>query len=166
MANIIVNSKGILFFNSKEYKCVVGKNGVSVDKKEDDGATPAGCFPIRKIFYRSDKIQKPASPFETIELTKDDGWCDEISDSKYNQLVKLPYEGSHENLWRKDNLYDIIVVLGYNDNPPVSGKGSAIFIHIARPEFTPTAGCIALAFPDLIEILKNCDLNTQVCVEN
>ena len=166
MNNIIVNSKGILSFKSKEYRCAIGKNGVSADKKEGDGITPAGTFPIRKIFYRADKIDKPISPFETIVLSQDDGWCDEAGDSKYNQFVKLPFEASHENLWRGDDLYDIIVVLGYNDNPPVVGKGSAIFIHIVRPEFTPTAGCIALAFPDLIEILKNCDSDTQVCVEN
>lgn len=165
MNNIIVNSKRILFFDGKEYKCVIGKNGVSIDKKEGDGATPVGIFSIRKIFYRADKIEKLISPFETIVLTRDDGWCDDINDSKYNQLIKLPYPASYENLWREDDLYDIIVVLGYNDTPPILGKGSAIFMHVARPAFTPTAGCIALAFTDLVEILKNCDSDTQVCIE-
>ena len=167
MNKIKVNSKGALFFDGKEYKCVIGKNGVSVDKKEGDGATPIGCFPIRRVFYRADKVEKPVSPFETIVLTRDDGWCDGINDLKYNQLIKLPYPASHENLWREeDDLYDIIVDLGYNDNPPVPGKGSAIFMHIARSTFTPTAGCIALSLSDLMEILKNCDLDTLVCVED
>ncbi|MDP2946034.1 MAG: L,D-transpeptidase family protein [bacterium] len=167
MNKIKVNSKGALFFDGKEYKCVIGKNGVSVDKKEGDGATPIGCFPIRRVFYRADKVEKPVSPFETIVLTRDDGWCDGINDLKYNQLIKLPYPASHENLWREeDDLYDIIVDLGYNDNPPVPGKGSAIFMHIARPTFTPTAGCIALSLSDLMEVLKNCDLDTLVCVED
>lgn len=163
--NILVNSKRILSFLGKKYKCVIGKNGISADKKEGDEATPVGTFPIRKIFYRADKIKKPISPFKTIALSQNDGWCDEINDQKYNQFIKLPYSASHENLWREDDLYDIIVVLGYNDNPPVPGKGSAIFIHIARPAFTPTAGCIALAYNDLVEVLKNCDSDTNVCVE-
>ncbi len=165
MDNIVVNSKGVLSFKGKEYKCVFGKSGVSDDKKEGDGATPVGIFPIRKIFYRADKIEKPISPFETVALLQNDGWCDKVNDPKYNQFIKLPYEASHENLWREDDLYDIIVVLGYNDNPSVSGKGSAIFMHIARQTFTPTAGCIALAYDDLVEILKNCELDTQVSVE-
>ncbi len=131
--NIIVDSSGVLFFNGKKYRCALGKNGVRIDKREGDGATPIGCFSVRKVFYRPDKFEKaPQTAFPTVPLSQDDGWSDDVNLPEYNTLVKLPYNGSHEKLWRDDHLYDVMVVLGYNDDPPVAGKGSAIFIHIAR----------------------------------
>lgn len=158
---------GVIKFNGKKYQCVAGKNGavLTEQKREGDGATPAGSFTIRKVLFRTDKIAKPESPFETAEISTNDGWCDDINDLNYNKLVKLPYPASHENLWREDNIYDIIAVLGHNDNPVAAGKGSAIFMHIARPEFTATDGCLALSLPDLLEILKNCRLETKVIIE-
>ena len=159
---------GFLKFGGKEYKCAIGKGGVvsAEQKREGDGATPAGIFPIRMIFYRADKIEKPESPFETVALGSNDGWCDDVNDPKYNQFVKLPYVASHENLWRHDDLYDVIVVLGYNDNPPVAGKGSTIFMHVARASYSPTAGCIALSLPDLLEVLKTCHPDTKINIKN
>ena len=166
MNSIIVNSDGFLLFNGKKYKCAIGKNGISNSKQEGDDTTPEGSYKIRKIYYRSDRLKKPDSPFVTEELKKSDGWCDDPSDPKYNKFVSLPYLASHEELWREDNLYDIIVVLGYNDSPPVPGKGSAIFVHIARPDYLPTAGCITLARDDLLEILRNCRKDTEVVIGN
>ena len=157
---------GKLFWQGKEYRCAIGKSGVTSQKKEGDGATPIGCFPIREVFYRIDKVKLPALPFLVRELKPDDGWCDDINDPNYNKFVKIPYPASHEKLWREDNLYDIVVVLGYNDNPPVPGLGSAIFMHVARPEFTPTDGCIALDKSDLIEILSTATNETLVCVND
>ncbi len=165
MEKIIVKPSGKLYWQGKEFRCAIGKSGVSADKKEGDGATPVGCFPIREVFYRADRISKPESVFPTRELTPDDGWCDDSKDPNYNKQVKLPYRASAENLWREDNLYDVIVVLGYNDDPPVPGKGSAIFIHIARENYSPTAGCIALNLNDLLEILKTINKDVLVCVE-
>jgi len=165
MNNIItVKPSGRLFWQDKEYRCSVGKNGVTKEKQEGDGKTPVGCFSIRRIFYRSDRISKPESAFLIKELSPNDGWCDDPNDSNYNKYVKLPYSSSHENLWREDNLYDIIVILGYNDDPPVPGKGSAIFMHLARPDYSPTAGCIALSLPDLLKLLKGFDVDSKVCV--
>jgi L,D-peptidoglycan transpeptidase YkuD (ErfK/YbiS/YcfS/YnhG family) len=166
MNNIIVTSSEKLIFNDKTYRCVMGKNGVVEDKEEGDWGTPVGCFPIREIFYRKDRVEKIDSVFPVRELSEDDGWCDDPKDEKYNQFVKLPYEASHEKLWREDNLYDIIVVLGYNDDPPVPGNGSAVFMHIARPSYSPTAGCIALATSDLLEILENLEKDATVCIES
>lgn len=166
MTNIVVNSKGILNFNGKQYRCALGKGGVQVDKQEGDGATPVGCFSIRKIFYRPDKFEKPPkTTFPTQVLAQNDGWSDDVNMPEYNSYVKLPYNGSHEKLWRDDYLYDIIVVLGYNDNPPLTGRGSAIFMHIARQGYTPTAGCVALSKEDLLEILRTTDTTTQVCIQ-
>ena len=165
MKNIIVKSSEKLYWQGKEFRCAIGKSGVLLDKKEGDGATPAGCFPIRAIFYRADRISKPESFFPTRELKPDDGWCDDSNDTNYNKLVKLPYSASHESLWREDNLYDLIVILGYNDAPPVPGKGSAIFMHVARENYPPTAGCVALKLDDLLEILRTINKDTLVCVE-
>ena len=166
MDNIVVNASGTLNFNDKQYRCALGKGGILMDKREGDGATPIGCFPIRKVFYRPDKFKNPPETFFPIQaLTQDDGWSDDVNLPQYNQPVKLPYHGSHEKLWREDHLYDIIVILGYNDDPPIAGKGSAIFMHVAREEYTPTAGCIALSRKDLLEILRTADAATQVCVQ-
>ena len=162
--NIIVYPSGKLNFGDKEYRCAIGKNGITDDKKEGDWATPIGCFSIREIFYRSDKLEKPNTVFPVRELNEDDGWCDGLEDKKYNQFVKLPYKANHEKLWRDDDLYNIIVVLGYNDDPPVPGKGSAIFMHVARPSYSPTAGCIALNATDLLEIISSVNKETKVCV--
>ncbi len=166
MNNILVYPSGKLIFKEKEYRCVIGKNGITDDKKEGDWATPIGCFPVREIFYRKDKIEKINSVFPIRGLNENDGWCDDLKDEKYNQFVKLPYEASHEKLWREDDLYNIIVILGYNDDPPTPGRGSAIFMHVARPTYSPTAGCIALATPDLLEILENLEKDTMICVED
>ena len=137
-----------------------------MEKYEGDGATPVGCFPIRKIYYRPDKFEHfRATAFETQALDENDGWSDDVNLPEYNTHVRLPYNGSHEKLWRDDDLYDIIVVLGYNDSPPVLGRGSAIFMHVAREGYTPTAGCIALSKEDLLEILAGADKTTQVCIE-
>lgn len=166
MKNILVKSNGVLYFNEKEYSCALGKGGVRAEKREGDGATPIGCFCIREIFYRPDKFcAPPDSAFPTKALTEYDGWCDDVNTPEYNTHIKLPYDGSHEELWRGDHLYDIIVVLGYNDGPPIVGNGSAIFMHLARDGYTPTAGCIALSKEDLVDILKNTDATTQVCIE-
>ncbi len=165
--DIIVKSAAKAVFNGKEYNCAIGKNGVTDDKKEGDGMTPIGCFPLREIFYRPDRVAKPKTGLAISEVSKDDGWCNDVNLAEYNQKVKLPFPGSHEKLWREeDNLYDLIIVVGYNDNPIISGKGSAIFIHLARPALTPTAGCIAFKKEDLLEILKDCDSNTKICIQN
>lgn len=165
MENIIVKQSGKLYWQGEEFRCAIGKGGVSLDKKEGDGATPAGCFPIREIFYRADRISKPESVFSTRELKPDDGWCDGSNDANYNKHVKLPYPASAENLWREDNLYDVIAVLGYNDDPAVPGKGSAIFMHVAKENYSSTAGCIALKPNDLLKVIKSINKDTLVCVE-
>jgi len=164
--DVVVKSKRILTLGGKEYRCALGRSGVNDNKKEGDGATPVGCFPMRELFYRPDRFDVPPQTGLLVRvLSKDDGWSDDANLPEYNTFVKLPYEGSHEKLWRNDNLYDLIVPLGYNDNPPVSGKGSAIFMHIAHEEYSPTEGCIALSKKDLLEILADIDSSTQVCIE-
>ena len=157
--------KGILSFLGKEYLCALGRGGMNVKESEGDGITPLGTWPIRRGFYREDRIEKPKSCISFTPITQNMGWCDAPQDLLYNQLVELPFKSSHETLWRDDPLYDLILVLGYNDDPVISGKGSAIFMHIARQNYTPTAGCIALNQSDLLEIIINLTPTTSVqCV--
>lgn len=151
---IEVSADGMLYWQGKEYRCALGSGGIRADKKEGDGATPSGVFPLRRVFYRSDRISKPATQLPVQALLPDDGWCDDVQDSAYNTHIKLPHPDSHEKLYRDDEVYDVIIPIGYNDAPAIPGNGSAIFIHVARPTYTPTAGCIALAKEDLLEILK------------
>jgi len=153
-----------LSFKGKTYDCAVGKNGFAADKKEGDLCSPIGEFPLRKVLYRADKIDKPETGLLIDAIQQDDGWCDAPNHLEYNQLVKLPFSASHEKLWRDDNLYDVVVVIGYNDEPVERNKGSAIFMHIAKPEYTGTEGCIALKKKDLLEILASVDSETKISI--
>jgi L,D-peptidoglycan transpeptidase YkuD (ErfK/YbiS/YcfS/YnhG family) len=126
----------------------------AADKREGDGASPAGAWPIRRVLYRADRGPKPQTALPVAEIARDDGWCDAPGDPAYNRPVKLPYPASAEAMWREDGIYDVVVVLGHNDDPPAAGKGSAIFLHLNRPDYPPTQGCIAIARPDLDELLR------------
>lgn len=137
----------------KVYFCAFGLGGTVVAKKEGDGGTPVGTFPLRQVFYRPDRVAAPTTTLPLQALTPLMGWCDEVGDPLYNQLVWLPYAGRHEVLWREDHVYDLILVVGYNDAPVIPGHGSAIFIHLARENYPPTEGCLAFNQPDLDEIL-------------
>ncbi len=135
--------------------CALGRSGTiaAKDKAEGDGCTPIGTYPFRQIFYRADKVAKPQSVLPCRAITKTDGWCDAADHAAYNQLVNLPFDASHEVLWREDDIYDIILVIGHNDDPVEVGKGSAIFIHVAREGCTPTEGCVAFEQNDLLRLL-------------
>ncbi|HET9159430.1 MAG TPA: L,D-transpeptidase family protein [Caulobacteraceae bacterium] len=133
----------------------LGRSGVrqAADKREGDGATPAGVWSIRRLLYRPDKEPPPQTTLPATAIGEDDGWCDAPGDQAYNRPVKLPYAGSAERLWREDDLYDLLLVLGHNDDPPVPGLGSAIFVHLQRPDGAATDGCIAIARPDMLMLI-------------
>ena len=135
-------------------RCAIGPAGIGSKRKEGDGITPSGTFPLREVFYRADRIAMPVTVLPLWKTEADDGWCEAPEDQNYNRLVKLPYTASAETLWRADALYDIVVVIGFNDDPVYAGKGSAIFLHLAKPDFSPTAGCIALTLEDLRAALE------------
>lgn len=136
-------------------KAAIGRSGTTTLKKEGDGATPVGAFALREVIYRRDRMLRPRTPLPVRPLHVEDGWCEDPKDRNYNRRVRLPYSGaSVDRLTRADDLYDLVVVLGYNDRPRVKGRGSAIFMHLARPGYTPTAGCIALSRRDLLLLLK------------
>jgi L,D-peptidoglycan transpeptidase YkuD (ErfK/YbiS/YcfS/YnhG family) len=145
---------GFLDLGARRVRCALGKGGVkpAADKREGDGASPAGVWPIRRLLYRADKGQ-PATAIPAAPIARDDGWCDASGDPAYNRPVKLPYGASAERLWREDDLYDLVLVVGHNDDPPAAGMGSCIFVHLARPDYGPTEGCVALARADLEALL-------------
>jgi L,D-peptidoglycan transpeptidase YkuD (ErfK/YbiS/YcfS/YnhG family) len=135
---------GRFVLRGKTYRAALGRGGVRADKSEGDGATPVGVLPLRRVLYRADRGRAPTCAMAVEPLAPDDGWCDDPTHRDYNRMVRLPHPGRHERLWRDDAVYDVIGVLGWNDAPVERGRGSAIFLHVARPDFAPTEGCIAL----------------------
>lgn len=171
--------------------CAIGRGGVSYRKREGDGATPAGRLPLRAFYYRADRVGRAfrqvardlaGAPvvrpvtrgrlglgMPSRALRRDDGWCDAVGDRNYNRHVRHPYPASAERMWREDGLYDIVVVMGWNDRPRIKGRGSAIFLHCASPHsnqpgYRPTEGCIALAKADLARLLPMLGRRTKVVV--
>ena len=146
---------GELTLGKRRVRCALGPSGVvpASDKREGDGASPAGVWPLREVFYRPDRGPPPATGLPVRALSPDDGWCDASNDPAYNRAVRLPYPASAETLWRDDHIYDIIVILGHNDDPVTPGMGSAIFLHISRTDYSPTQGCVAIARADLEDLL-------------
>jgi L,D-peptidoglycan transpeptidase YkuD (ErfK/YbiS/YcfS/YnhG family) len=140
-------------FKGETFRAACGRSGVSSQKQEGDGATPAGILPLRRILYRADRLGKPKAAVPLEPLAPNDGWCDDPAAPAYNTAITLPNDAHHEELWRRDAVYDVIGVLGWNDDPVQRNCGSAIFLHVARPDYAPTEGCIALALFDLLHVL-------------
>jgi L,D-peptidoglycan transpeptidase YkuD (ErfK/YbiS/YcfS/YnhG family) len=126
---------------------------VRPDKREGDGASPAGAFPLLSAFYRPDRLAPPRTGLSLTPLQPGHWWVDDPGDTNYNRLVTLPYQAHGEAMWRQDELYDILVVIGYNADPVVPGAGSAIFLHVAGPDLSPTEGCIAVAREVLVRVM-------------
>jgi L,D-peptidoglycan transpeptidase YkuD (ErfK/YbiS/YcfS/YnhG family) len=165
-ADLVVSPDGLARLGDQVFPCALGRAGVSQSKREGDGATPAGVFACRLLLYRPDRLpQDVETGLPSRALAPDDAWCDDPASPLYNLPAKLPLDASHEKLWRDDHLYDLIVVLGYNDDPPVPGLGSAIFMHLARPGLAPTAGCLAFTEPDLRAILRRLDPASRVIIQ-
>jgi L,D-peptidoglycan transpeptidase YkuD (ErfK/YbiS/YcfS/YnhG family) len=158
----IVVSGGYLSWSGGRVRAAIGKGGLSYAKREGDGATPIGIFPLRRLLYRADRLPLPRTGLAVSAIHPSDGWSDDPRDGLYNQAVLLPHRYSHEWLWREDGVYDLIVPLGYNDDPPVPGLGSAIFLHCAGPDYSPTEGCVAIALPDLLRLVAECGPATAI----
>ena len=159
---IIINKSGELKYKNLKFNCAVGKAGIGKKIKEGDKITPIGTYKIVNIYYRKDRIKKLSSKFKLIEITKDMAWCDDPKSKKYNQLVKLPINYTHEKLYRKDNIYDLLLVLNYNMCPIIKNKGSAIFIHITKKNYQATQGCIALKKAHLVKLTLKINKNVKI----
>jgi L,D-peptidoglycan transpeptidase YkuD (ErfK/YbiS/YcfS/YnhG family) len=158
------STKGWVECGPLRLPCALGRTGQKAHKREGDGATPIGCWPMREVYHRADRLKSPFTRLPVRHIRRDDGWCDHVGDRNYNRRVRHPYSGSAERMWRDDALYDVVVVLGFNDRPRVQGLGSAIFMHVARDGFQPTAGCIALSTRDLLKLLRLLDRGTCISI--
>ncbi len=157
-------SVGILTWGALRLTCALGRGGCSWRKREGDGATPLGRFRLVNVHYRPDRGPRPSTGLPVRPLRPNDGWCDAPADRNYNRAVQLPYPSSAEALWRRDALYDIVVVLDHNTRPRLRDRGSAIFLHVAHPDYPPTHGCIALSAADLRRLLARLCGNAQLQV--
>lgn len=146
--------KGLLQAGGAVIRCALGSGGIVPVKREGDGGSPRGRFRLRGGAFRPDHLARPATPLPLRRTVPGDGWCDDVRDRRYNRPIALPAPGvSAERMWRDDGLYDVVIDLDHNRGPIRPGRGSAIFLHIARPGYTPTEGCVALARADLLRLL-------------
>ncbi|MCC7275591.1 MAG: L,D-transpeptidase family protein [Alphaproteobacteria bacterium] len=159
-----VTGAGLLVAHGRRLRCALGRGGIRADKREGDGATPAGIFGLRRVLWRPDRGPPPVTPLPTAAVAPEDGWCDDPGHPDYNRPVLLPHPAGHERMWRDDALYDLVVVVGHNDAPVVPGAGSAIFVHVAREGYAPTEGCVALAAADLRWLLARTPIGARLCV--
>jgi L,D-peptidoglycan transpeptidase YkuD (ErfK/YbiS/YcfS/YnhG family) len=165
MSDLLVLPDNLAIWRGMPLRCAIGRGGrlPAAEKREGDGATPIGAWPMRELLYRADRVTLPiVSPLPSRALARDDGWCDAPLDPLYNQPVHHPYPASAERLWREDAVYDLIVPLGYNDEPIIAGHGSAIFLHCATPDYEPTAGCVALSHADMLLVLQTATIESCV----
>ena len=162
--HISINKK-YLTFNNYRAKCSIGKRGIGIKRKEGDLITPKGKYKIKYILYRKDRV-KLQSKIKKIIISRRMGWCDDPNSKQYNKLIKLPSVYKYETLYRKENIYDIILVLNYNMNPIIKNKGSAIFIHVAKKNYKKTEGCVAIKKKQLMKIAKDLKRSTNVIIEN
>ena len=159
---IIVKNPGYLIYKNFKFRCSLGINGIKNKKKEGDGITPKGIFKLKKIYYRNDKVKNIVTKVKKIKITKDMGWCDDPKSKFYNKLIRLPSKFGHEKLYRKDDIYNLIIVLDYNMNPVIKNKGSAIFIHLAKKNYKPTQGWMGLKQNDLIKLIEMIKKNQKI----
>lgn len=159
---IIINKSGFLKYKNLKFRCALGKNGIGKKKSEGDNITPRGNYKIIRIYYRKDRVKKISSKFKLISIKKNMGWCDDPESKFYNKLIRIPSSIKHERLYRNDHLYDIVIPINYNMNPTIKNKGSAIFLHLSKKNYTPTKGCVGLRKIHLLKILKIIKPNTKI----
>jgi L,D-peptidoglycan transpeptidase YkuD (ErfK/YbiS/YcfS/YnhG family) len=162
-------TRGTVIAGALRLPCALGRTGRRAIKWEGDGASPCGQWPIRRVVFRRDRWRRPRAGLPIAAIRPTDGWCDAPSDPNYNRPVKhpageRPYSASAERLWRDDHVYDVIVIIGYNDRKRRRGAGSAIFMHISRPGYAPTEGCIALSHRDILRVLPMIGRNTRLVI--
>ncbi|QLH40416.1 MAG: L,D-transpeptidase family protein [Defluviicoccus sp.] len=164
--DVRVTAGGWLYHGDWSARCAFGRGGMRRDKREGDGATPVGRFPLGTAYFRSDRLAPPPTALALAAIDPGLGWCDDPHDKAYNRPVRLPHPARHERMWRDDRLYDLLVVIGYNRNPVVPDAGSAIFLHVAKPNYASTEGCVALELADLQALLRRCRPGDCIQIES
>ena len=157
-------ARGTARLGDRAFPCALGRAGLIADKREGDGGTPIGRFPFRTLLYRADRVPHIETRLPARHIERSDGWCDDPASADYNRLIRLPHPARHEELWLADHLYDLVVVIGHNDDPVVPGAGSAVFVHLVRDDWGSTAGCIAFRREDLLAILAQVTTSDAVVI--
>ena len=159
--NILVKNKNTLIFDEFKFKCCVGRYGFTKNKIEGDKKTPRGIFKLGNIFFRKERVNIPISKIKKIPIKKYMGWCDDSKSAKYNKLIKNLKKFKHEKMFRKDNKYDLLIIIKYNTEKIIKKKGSAIFLHLTN-DYKPTDGCIAIKKNDFLILLKLINRKTKI----
>ena len=159
------STRGWLTVGPLSLPVALGRGGIKANKREGDGGTPRGRFRLKRLWWRADRHPRPATLLPVRRITPDDGWCEDPADRHYNRPVKLPAGSTAARLARKDDLYDFVVEIDHNTRPRIAGRGSAVFVHVARPRFKPTAGCVALDIGSLRRLLARLGPRTRIVVE-
>ena len=160
---IRLKNKDTLHADEFKFRCSIGKKGLKKNKVEGDLSTPKGRFLLEKLYYRNDKLLKPKTNLDTIEIKREFGWCTDPGSNLYNKRFKINKKFKHEKLFRQDQKYDLFIVLSYNRKKIKKNKGSAIFIHLTK-NYKPTAGCIALKIKDFLIFLKIIEKRTEIII--
>ena len=170
LRNLLVRAKpgdrtrGWLLAGPLALPVALGRSGIKADKREGDGGTPRGTFRLRQVWWRADRSPRPRTSLPVRPIRPDDGWCEDPRDRHYNRPIRLPADRPGDRLWRTDRLYDVIVELDHNTRPRVAGRGSAVFVHAARPGFAPTAGCVALEVQALRQLIARAGPATRIVI--
>ena len=153
-----------LYLGKYKLRCAIGKRGITYKKKEGDQKTPKGTFSFKSIFYRKDRMRNLKTTIKKKIITKNMGWCDDSNSKYYNKLIKLPFKKKAEKMWLEDRIYDVLVVIDYNIKPVIKNKGSAIFLHIAKKNYPPTKGCIAINKKDILFLINKINNKTKLII--
>lgn len=140
----------------------LGRSGIKASKREGDGATPAGCFRLVRLWWRPDRLPRPSTLLPVRPIGPSDAWCEDPADRRYNRQIQLAAAQGGDRLHRQDALYDLVIQIDHNCRPRISGRGSAVFIHVARPKLAPTAGCVALRAATLRVLLGRLGPRTRI----
>jgi len=157
-------TRGVLLAGTRALLVVLGRSGIRANKFEGDGATPRGRFRPVRLWWRADRHPRPMTHLPVRRITPDLVWCEDTADRRYNRPFRRSANEPGDRLWRGDQLYDFVIEIDHNTRPRVAGRGSAVFIHVARPERSPTAGCVALATRDLQRLLGRLGPRTRIAI--
>jgi L,D-peptidoglycan transpeptidase YkuD (ErfK/YbiS/YcfS/YnhG family) len=155
-------SRGWLIVGTRVIPVALGRGGIRANKREGDGATPSGTFRLLRLWYRADRIPRPRTRLPVRRISPQDTWCEDPKDRRYNRPVRLSGSDHGDRLWRDDGVYDLVVEINHNVSPTIRGRGSAVFIHVSKPEFTFTAGCVALTRRNLENVLRRMDKYSRI----
>ncbi len=158
----ISRSRGLLVAGKIRIPCALGRTGLKHDKREGDGKSPIGVFHLHRLWWRDDKILHPTCGLKKRRIRKIDGWCDDVNSFHYNKPVQRGSSFSHEEMLRQDHVYDFVIEIGCNMTPIKRGRGSAIFLHLARDNFEPTAGCVAVPPAKIARLLAVIGPKTRI----